>query len=128
MDTIALREARPDELDAIGEMMLAAYQEFMPPERPHEWLSYLLMEMFYDQLRTKEPAQALREAQREAARQFPPSLRLGRVRSDGDPALIARVASAGHRSTEELVQAGHCHRDRGAGRVGPRGAGAAPRQ
>jgi CHAT domain-containing protein len=33
--------------------------------------SYLLMETFYDQLKTKEPAQALREAQRAATKQFP---------------------------------------------------------
>jgi hypothetical protein len=27
-----LRDARPDERDAIGEMMVAAYEEYMPPD------------------------------------------------------------------------------------------------
>lgn len=35
-----LRDARPDELDAIGEMMVAAYEEYMPPDPPAEWLGY----------------------------------------------------------------------------------------
>ena len=37
---VSLREARSDELDAIGETMVAAYAEFMPPGRPPQWLAY----------------------------------------------------------------------------------------
>lgn len=40
MSAIVLREARVDELDAVGEMMVAAYAEFMPPDRPEQWLAY----------------------------------------------------------------------------------------
>ena len=41
MGAIVLREARADELDAIGQTMVAAYQEFSPPDPPPEWLHYL---------------------------------------------------------------------------------------
>jgi GNAT superfamily N-acetyltransferase len=37
---VSLREARSDQLDAIGEMMVAAYAEFMPPSRPPQWRAY----------------------------------------------------------------------------------------
>lgn len=36
----SLREARPDELDAIGEMMVVAYAEFTPPNPPPLWRAY----------------------------------------------------------------------------------------
>ncbi len=35
-----LREARPDELDSVGQVMEAAYQEYMPPNPSREWLAY----------------------------------------------------------------------------------------
>jgi ribosomal protein S18 acetylase RimI-like enzyme len=35
-----LREARPDELDTVGQVMEAAYQEYMPPNPSREWLAY----------------------------------------------------------------------------------------
>ena len=34
------REARPDELDATGAMMVAAYAEFRPALPPHAWQAY----------------------------------------------------------------------------------------
>ena len=40
MSPASLREARPDELDAIGEMMVAAYAEFTPPNPPPVWRVY----------------------------------------------------------------------------------------
>jgi hypothetical protein len=41
MSAIALREARPAELDTIGETMVAAYAEFSPPDPPPQWLEYI---------------------------------------------------------------------------------------
>ena len=41
MSAIVLREARADELDAVGEAMVAAYQEFSPANPPPQWLHYL---------------------------------------------------------------------------------------
>ncbi len=40
MPPVSLREARSDELDAIGEMMVAAYAEFMPANPPPQWRAY----------------------------------------------------------------------------------------
>ncbi len=40
MADITLREARPDELDLVGEVMVAAYREFMPHDPPPEWRAY----------------------------------------------------------------------------------------
>jgi ribosomal protein S18 acetylase RimI-like enzyme len=40
VSSVSLRDARPDELDAIGEMMVAAYAEFVPPSHPPEWRAY----------------------------------------------------------------------------------------
>ena len=37
---VVLRETRPDELDLVGDTMVAAYEEFMPPDRPEEWRAY----------------------------------------------------------------------------------------
>ena len=41
MSAIVVRETRAAELDAIGALMVAAYQEFSPPEPPPQWLHYL---------------------------------------------------------------------------------------
>ena len=35
-----LREARADELDAVGAMMVAAYAEYAPPAPVRDWLDY----------------------------------------------------------------------------------------
>ena len=40
MSLLSLHDARPDELDAIGDMMVAAYAEFVPPGRPRQWRAY----------------------------------------------------------------------------------------
>jgi GNAT superfamily N-acetyltransferase len=37
---VSLREAGSDELDAVGEMMVAAYAEFTPPNPPPLWRAY----------------------------------------------------------------------------------------
>lgn len=41
MSAIVLREARTAELDAVGETMVAAYEEFSPRDPPPQWLHYL---------------------------------------------------------------------------------------
>lgn len=41
MSGIVLRDARAGELDAIGATMVAAYEEFSPPDPPPQWLHYL---------------------------------------------------------------------------------------
>jgi GNAT superfamily N-acetyltransferase len=41
MRAIVLREARPAELDTIGETMVAAYAEFSPPDPPPQWQHYV---------------------------------------------------------------------------------------
>jgi ribosomal protein S18 acetylase RimI-like enzyme len=38
--SILLREARPDELDAAGAMMVAAYAQYIPQDPPAEWRGY----------------------------------------------------------------------------------------
>jgi ribosomal protein S18 acetylase RimI-like enzyme len=37
---MTVRDARADELDAIGAMMVAAYAEYMPSDPPPEWRAY----------------------------------------------------------------------------------------
>lgn len=37
---ISLRDARPDELDAVSDVMVAAYEEYIPPGAPGQWLAY----------------------------------------------------------------------------------------
>lgn len=41
MSGVVLREASAAELAAVGETMVAAYQEFTPPGPPAQWLHYL---------------------------------------------------------------------------------------
>jgi ribosomal protein S18 acetylase RimI-like enzyme len=38
--SVLLREARPDELDATGAMMVAAYAQYIPRDSPPEWRGY----------------------------------------------------------------------------------------
>src|SRR5207247_9594342 len=40
MTGIVLRDAGDDELDAIAEVMVAAYNEYIPPNPTGEWLVY----------------------------------------------------------------------------------------
>src|SRR5437899_10770465 len=37
---IGLRGARDDELDAVADVMVAAYEQYIPPDPTAEWLAY----------------------------------------------------------------------------------------
>ena len=41
MSAIIVRDVRADELDATGDLMVAAYLEFTPPNAPSQWQHYL---------------------------------------------------------------------------------------
>src|ERR1051326_2896324 len=40
MGAVVLRDARSNELDAVGAMMVAAYAEYIPPDPAPQWLAY----------------------------------------------------------------------------------------